>query len=250
MSLRGEQDSGTIGPAGSLAASPGPPDNRGMTAELRAEAPHQIEGSVETGVDDQFLVASIVGGDPAALRRLLGRYDRLVRYTIFQASQQRCRDDPQWLDSVASATWSGFIASLNRTPDNPPSSIPGYLARIARNQAISALRRKTVQTESLDAQLDEAAVPAGDDASPLAILAQIEDLELLRSCVASVSKEDAMLLGHLEAITGRRWRDAAVALDMPESTLRSRWGRLLDRLRVCMSASMEKGFAPRSPVGD
>jgi len=227
-----------------LAAMSDPTDNEVMSVELRAETPHPVEKPVEKGVDDGFLVVSVIGGDPSALRRLLARYDRLVRYTIFQSSQQRCHDDPQWLDSVASATWSGFVQSLNRTPDDPPSSVPGYLVRIARNQAISAGRRKTLQTESLDAEAGESVLSEGEEDDPLAVLAQVEDLESLRSCLSSVPEEDRKLLGQLEAITSRRWRDASDALGMPESTVRSRWGRLLDRLRLCMADSGKKSLAP------
>ncbi|MCH7891292.1 MAG: sigma-70 family RNA polymerase sigma factor [Gemmatimonadetes bacterium] len=94
---------------------------------------------------------SVLGGDPAALRALMARYDRLVRYTIFQRAQQHCRKDPQWLDSVASATWAGFVQSLNSSPENPPSSVSAYVVRIARNQVARGLRKRELRHESLDA---------------------------------------------------------------------------------------------------
>ncbi len=234
-----------MGPSVTLAASIGPADNGHMTANVRVVVPAQREESSDTGVDDKFLAASVVGGDPAALRQLLSRYDRLVRYTVFHASRQRCHDDPQWLDSVASATWTGFVQSLNRAPDQLPNSIPAYLARIAKNQTVSALRKRGVDVESLDARDDEVIYDVDSEAAdPLEVLSKADDLEALRACLDAVVADDRPMLGQLEAITSRQWKDAATVLGIAESTLRSRWSRLLDRLRTCMKAKRQKHLAP------
>lgn len=202
-------------------------------------------------VDDSYLMKSVLGGDPAALRALMARYDRLVRYTIFERAQQRCRKDPQWLDSVASATWAGFVQSLNGTPENPPSSVSAYVVRIARNQVASSLRKRELRHESLDALDIEAGLADGGEASdPLMAAVALEDLTALKGCIAGVGGDDRELLAHLDAITDRRWKDAAAALGLPESTLRSRWQRLLDRLRDCVEGKTRKSFAPREPGGD
>ena len=47
---------------------------------------------------DQELLARTAGGDPTALRALMDRYDRLVRFTIYRTSRQRCRQDPTCAD--------------------------------------------------------------------------------------------------------------------------------------------------------
>ena len=60
--------------------------------------------------DNELLVA-IGRGDPLALRLLMDRFDRLVRYVIYRASRQRCRRDPLWLDSVASEVWTDLCRS-------------------------------------------------------------------------------------------------------------------------------------------
>jgi len=193
----------------------------------------------------------VVFGDPAGLRLLMSRYDRLVRYAIFERAQQRCRKDPQWLDSVASAAWVGFVQSVNRTPDRLPDSVPGYLVRIARNQVVSHLRKRDLAHDSLDA-LGNDALGADDEAAsdPLAVVAAAEDLAALRACIESVGGDDCELLAHLEAITERRWKEAAAALGTPESTLRSRWQRLLSRLRDCVEGKTGKSFAPGELGGD
>lgn len=222
-----------------------------MTPDKLGEKSLPATGVQGSPVDEAFLVRSVLGGDPAALRELMSRFDRLVRYTVFQAARERCRRDPEWLDSVASATWAGFVQSLNRSPDDLPQSVSAYLVRIARNQTASSLRKKELPVESLDAMDADPGAPDGaDDADPLRILSEIEDLTALRACMAGVDGDDRALLAELEAITERRWQDAAAALGLAESTLRSRWKRLLDRLRDCVEGKTGKSFAPEGTGSD
>lgn len=202
------------------------------------------------GPSDDFLVAGMLGGDWAALNKLIERYDRLVRYTILRGARDRCTHDPQWLESVASATWAGFVQSLQRHPDQRPKSVRAYLAAIARNQVVSALR----------------GVPAPDDAAqsigsfvelitatldePIDTLSRLELLETLRVCLLELADDDRTLASQLTAITERRWRDAAAALGISESTLRSRWKRTLDRLRDCVRGKTGLSLAPGTTDGD
>lgn len=213
-------------------------------------------------------MASVVGGDEAALRVLMDRYDRLVRYVVFRAARQRCARDPEFVESVASATWAGFVQSLSKNPDRQPESAKAYLAFIARNQTVSALRREKTDPTiiSLDAahSLDAAggldAASGFDTASgfdlpdqledPTEQLSNLEDLESLRKCLADCDPDDQQLIGQLPAITDRRWRDAAEALNLKESTLRSRWKRLLERLRSRLTQKNPESFAPGREDGD
>ena len=100
-----------------------------------------------SGPDDGFLVASLLGGDSAALSKLMERYDRLVRYTIFRVARGLCERDPDWLESVASDTWAGFVQSMRREAGGRPQSMKAYLAQIARNRAVSAMRQSGSATK-------------------------------------------------------------------------------------------------------
>jgi len=197
---------------------------------------------------DGFLTRSTLGGDTAALRRLMDRYDRLVRYAIFRQAGDRCRQDPQWLDSVASDTWAAFVRSLHRTPDSPPDSVPALLLGIARRRVASELRRKPLSAEPIDALEGETLQAAAAD--PAELIGGLEDLGALRDCLAAVAGDDSVLMAQLGPIMERRWRAAAAGLGMAESTLRSRWGKLLERLRTCMSEKRGTSFAPRPDRGD
>lgn len=201
---------------------------------------------------DAFLIASVLGGDAAALGKLMDRYDRLVRYTVFSASTDRCSRDPQWLDAMASATWEGFVQSMRHDPDNRPRSLRAYLTRIARNQVVSALRgvRSGAEVVEIDASADQVVVTSELE-EPVETLSRLELLEALRACLSELSPEDRTLATQLEAITERRWKDAAAALGLAESTLRSRWRSTLERLRGCVRRKTgEETFAPGGITGD
>ena len=168
-----------------------------------------------------------------------------MRYTILRASGDRCRRDPQWLESIASVTWEGFVRALHRSPDNPPRSVPAYLVRIARNQSASALRKPSSAHESLDVAIEHetSGIPATLD-DPSEELVRLELLEAIRSCLAELDTDEKMMATQLTAITERRWNEAAGALGVTESTLRSRWQRALERLKRCMHRKAGKNLAP------
>ena len=201
--------------------------------------------------DDHFLIASLAGGDEAALRKLVDRYDRLVRYMLFRASGKRCVHDPAWLDALAWAAWAGFVQSVRRDPDLRPASLSAYLVRIARNQVASALRagRSEPVVANIDAG-DERGQIADSLETPDEVAARLELLERLRECFETLGADDRTLVSQLSAIMERRWQAAATALGMAESTLRSRWKQTLHRLRECMEGKTGKIFAPGEGIGD
>jgi RNA polymerase sigma factor (sigma-70 family) len=217
-----------------------------MPPDSTADAP----GPSAPSPDDRFLVDRAISGDAAALRRLMARYDRLVRYTIYRRSKERCHADPQWLDTVASDAWTGFIRSMRTSDAVAPRSLGGYLVRIARNQVISALRRAGRVADRPLAELPAADAVAADPNDPLAELAEAESLQAVHRCIAALDGDDRRLIAELAAITERRWTDAASALGMKESTLRSRWERVLDRLRRCVAERTDNSFAPEAGDSD
>ena len=182
--------------------------------------------------DDARLMEAVARGDALAVRRLMDRYDRLVRYAIFRISRQRCHQDPLWLDSVASETWTDICRSAGR--GQPVRHVHAYVIQIARRRCIDRLRQweRTDRTADLAAEDELQFIDTQEDTVDL--LGKMEDLTALRECVAGLEEADGVLFGEVEAITGGRWREAGGRLGMPESTLRSRWKRVLEALRACM----------------
>lgn len=205
-----------------------------MAGRKRENAKNPTEPS------DGFLIKSMLGGDEAALRTLMARYDRLVRYTIFKLSAKWAAADPQWIDSIAATVWTGFIESMRRLGGQSPDSVPAFLSQTARNQTISAIRRAG-NPMSLTTSLDESGVETGSDPTlpnQTELLSDLEELEALHESLESLESGDQVMLAQLSAITERRWQDAAAALGWSESTLRSRWKQALERLKTLMSRKL------------
>jgi len=185
--------------------------------------------------DDGPLIDALLDGDEAALRDLMDRYDGLIRYTVFRAAKARCIQDPQWLDAVASSTWEGFVGSMRRSRLPRPRSLIAYLIQIARNRTVSALRSDPPPLEPLDGYLEELTTERSADLQePAEIVERLQYLQNLQNCLKTLNPADSAITSQLIAITERRWRDAAEALRLPESTVRSRWKLILQQLRDCM----------------
>ncbi len=194
-------------------------------------------------IGDDFLLRSAAAGDGAALAELMRRYDRLVRYTVFRFSRTQCTRDPQWLDDVASTAWHGLIHNA-RTNASLPRSLSSLLVTIARNQCISALRRR--RPEFADAA--SGALPAEEvedgAVDPSTILHRLELLAALRECINDLDPEAARLAVHLSDILENRWQTVGRALGVSESTLRSRWPKVIGALRACLRRKHPEFFAP------
>lgn len=185
---------------------------------------------------ERELVQRLADGDESALRQLMDQYDQLVRYTIYRTAREQSVRDPQWLDAVASETWGGFLNSARRGMELRSQSIARYLGGIARLQTISALRRlrafaRIPQNAFSDASLSQL---ESLELDPEMLSAELESLSALRDCAGLLDDDDRLILSQLPAITQRNWVEAGAVLGLSESTLRSRWGRILDRLRDCL----------------
>ena len=213
--------------------------------------PEPTADAPRTEPDDAVLLRRLVAGDEAALQGLIDRYDRLVRYTIYRLSQQRCRRDPQWLDSLASEVWAGVIQSLRARPDRQPDSARAYLIQVARNRCIGALRATpkiaSVQEDD-DTRSSDPAEAA--DVDPANLVRQAEELATLRSCMAELSSDSKVICAQLTLIVERRWQEAAAALGLPESTLRSKWQKITTALQQCVERKSRESVAPPGPAGD
>lgn len=214
-----------------------------------SEVPGVPAHRATAGPSDEFLIASLIGGDSAALSKLLDRYDRLVRFTIFRASKERCLKDPQWLDSLASATWAGFVRSVRRASGRPPRSVRAYLVQIARNQLADRRRGGTRELDTISLEREEITLPAAGE-EPVELLSRMETLDSLRDCLADLDADHLALTAELPAILDRRWRDAAEALGLAESTIRSRWKVVLERLRSCVEGKTGRPLARRGRDDD
>ena len=232
-----------------------PPDDPPPPA--RDERPEDLPGAGQPERDaareareraDRHLVIQLLAGDEDAVRSLVQRYDRLIRYTIFKTGRRHCERDPGWLDARANEAWTGIVSALRRRGRNAiPPNVPAYFARIARNKSLDAVgkadQRQTIPFDPTgDAATQEPQTET--EADPLQMLQGVEELAALRACIARLSEDEQVVCSEIGLIMERRWKEAAQQLEMPESTLRSKWGHILDKLRLCLEKKKSKSFAP------
>jgi len=192
---------------------------------------------------DAELLSRLRDDDPSALRLLMNRYDRLVRYAVYRISRHRAAQDPIWLDSIASEVWTDLCRSC-RERNVKIDNVPSFFIQLARRRTIDALRRHgEAPVGEAGNQRDEQSQPTAPTGDAAESLAHLEDVTALRDCVGVLDEPDRLLCGEIAAIMAGRWKEAGQRLGLPESTLRSRWGRVLERLRECLR---KKGVVPRA----
>lgn len=193
---------------------------------------------------DQELLARTAGGDPTALRALMDRYDRLVRFTIYRTSRRRCRQDPIWMDSVASEVWTDLCRSLRSGGNRDIQNMHSFFIQVSRRRCIDALRRPgSAPLAGKGSEEAAQSQPISKNEDTLSLLSDLEEVSALRECMLALAEADRSLCGEIAGITAGRWTEVAERLGMPESTLRSRWGRVLAKLRRCLQ---RKGESPRA----
>lgn len=210
-----------------------PPEDSGADVDA--------SGGAGASPADARLIDGVLRGDEAAVRALVERYDRLVRYTVFKTSRRECSRDPDWLDARANEAWTGIVSALRRRGRTAiPPNVPAYFARIARNKSLDALQREGRQ-EAIPFDPNGAEPDVTEpDADPHNLLESVEEVTALRDCIARLNEDEQVICAEIGLILERRWREAAERLEMKESTLRSRWGNILDKLRACLEKKNQK----------
>ena len=140
----------------------------------------------ETETDDATLVARCLGGDTAAWESLVRRHGAVV-WAVANRMDLSAEDAAD----VFQNTWRTAIEELDRVRD--PSAIGGWLARVARHQAMRLRRgygiarksREHVAREDVDVTLPD------ED------LARLEQRNRVRQAISRVGDRCAQLLGAL-----------------------------------------------------
>ncbi|HRX84566.1 MAG TPA: RNA polymerase sigma factor [Phycisphaerae bacterium] len=211
-----------------------PPDDIGAAAAGRSDGASPA---------DSRLIEGLLRGDESSVRALVDRYDRLVRFTIFKTSRRECARDPNWLDARANEAWTGIVSALRRRGRGAiPPNVPAYFARIARNKSLDAIEREGRQAAIPFDQAGAEPDMTEPEADPHNLLESVEEVTALRDCIARLNEDEQVICAEIGLILERRWREAAEELEMPESTLRSRWGNILDKLRACLEKKNQKKF--------
>jgi RNA polymerase sigma-70 factor (ECF subfamily) len=173
-------------------------------------------------LSDQEVVALARAGREAAYRELLHRYERPVFSLIYRMVRDRAASE-----DLSQET---FIKVLNALESyRPEYKFSSWIFKIANNAAIDHLRKREIDTLSLDGspsartadEVEATALQASDRGpTPLAALESRELGSAIEQAIGRLRPEyrSCILLRHVE---GRAYEEIAEALDLPLGTVKT-----------------------------
>jgi len=185
-----------------------------------------------TGASDQQVVAWAKQGHEAAFRELVRRYERPVFSLLYRMVRDRAL-----AEDLAQET---FIKVLNGIKSYKPEfKFSSWIFKIANNAAIDHIRRRSIDTLSLDgapdAQTPEAmkATAIQLDAKGETPLQEVENRELGSAIERAIGRlrpeyRACILLRHVE---GYSYEEIAATLDLPLGTVKTYIHRARNELR-------------------
>ncbi len=174
-------------------------------------------------------------GRDAAFRELLRRYERPVFSLVFRMVRDR--------DTAEDLAQESFIKVLNNIDRyRPEFKFSSWLFKIANNVAIDHLRKRTIDTVSLEgsryatttAEAESTAIPvASKDPSALEEMESKELGGAIEQAVAALRPEyrACILLRHVE---DRSYEEIAATLDLPLGTVKTYIHRARHELRKAL----------------
>lgn len=185
---------------------------------------------------DQEVVLQARAGLESAYRELIRRYERPVFALLFRMVRDR-----ELAEDLAQET---FIKALNAIESyRPEFKFSSWIFKIANNAAIDHLRRRELDTLSLDGS-PHAETPEAMQATALQIGARqespldtVEAKELGGAIEAAIARlrpeyRSCILLRHVE---GRAYEEIAEILDLPLGTVKTYIHRARNELRQSLA---------------
>ena len=185
---------------------------------------------------DQEIVALARAGEEAAYRELIRRYERPLFSLLFRMVRDR-----ELAEDLAQET---FVKALNAIESyRPEFKFSSWIFKIANNAAIDHLRRRELDTLSLEGS-PQAETPEAIEATALQIggrqespLAEAEARELggqIEAAIAQLRPEyrSCILLRHVE---GRAYEEIAEILNLPLGTVKTYIHRARNELRQALA---------------
>jgi RNA polymerase sigma-70 factor (ECF subfamily) len=188
------------------------------------------------GLTDQEVVLRARSGQEAAYRELIRRYERPVFALLFRMVRDR-----ELAEDLAQET---FVKALNAIDSyRPEFKFSSWIFKISNNAAIDHLRRRELDTLSLDGS-PHAETPEAMQATALQIGARqespldtVEAKELgsaIEAAIGSLRPEyrSCILLRHVE---GRAYEEIAEMLNLPLGTVKTYIHRARNELRLALA---------------
>jgi RNA polymerase sigma-70 factor (ECF subfamily) len=194
------------------------------------------EGPEWVRLTDQEVVLLARSGREAAYRELVRRYERPVFALLYRMVRDR-----ELAEDLAQET---FVKALNAIDSyRPEFKFSSWIFKIANNAAIDHLRRRELDTLSLDGS-PHAETPEAMQATALQIGARqespldaVEAKEVGGAIEAAIGRlrpeyRSCILLRHVE---GRAYEEIAEILDLPLGTVKTYIHRARNELRLALA---------------
>jgi RNA polymerase sigma-70 factor (ECF subfamily) len=194
-----------------------------------------------TNLPDADVVALAQKGREAAFRELIRRYERPVFSLIFRMVRDR--------ETAEDLSQDTFIKVLNHIDRyRPEFKLSSWLFKIANNVAIDHLRKRQIETVSIDGS-PHARTAAEVEATSFDVVARqesaLEELEsrelgsAIERAIAGLRPEyrSCILLRHVE---GRSYEEIAATLDLPLGTVKTYIHRARRELRDALGEEKEE----------
>ena len=196
--------------------------------------------TAHAGSSDEELVPLIAGGDEAAFRVLMRRYNQ----RLFRTTRAILRDDAE----AEEALQEGWLQAYRAMPTfRGDSKLSTWLTRIVANEALQRRRKVRRTAEVIPMSIDE---EAGD--RPVVAEARDEsaaaapETETLRGEMRRILEKRIDLLPDafrevfvLRAIEEMSVEETAAALEIPEATVRTRFFRARSQLRESLAREVD-----------
>lgn len=185
---------------------------------------------------DHELVAFARTGSEKAYRELLGRYERPVFSLVYRMVRDR-----ELAEDLAQET---FVKVFNHLDSyNPKFKFSSWIFKIANNLAIDTLRKKGIQTVSLDGSRHATTAEetestrisiASTDENPEELLEARELGREIERAIGMLRPEyrTAVILRHVE---GRAYEEIAEIMDVPLGTVKT----FIHRARIELRETLE-----------
>ena len=173
---------------------------------------------------DEALVGLIGKGDRNAMQALFGRHNlRVFRFLMRFVDNEATAED--LVSEVFIEVWR------NAAQFEARSQVSTWLLAIARNRALSALRRRS--TDELDEEVLEFVEDPNDN--PEVALQKVERSELLRDCLKQLSPAHREIID-LVYYHERTIDDVAEIIGVPQNTVKTRMFYARKRIAELLAA--------------
>ena len=190
------------------------------------------------GASDRELAARSAQGDTRAFEAIMRRHNQL----LFRTARSVLKSDSETEDAVQEAYLRAWRAIGTFRDD---AQLSPWLVRIVINEALGRLRRRGAQVIQLDGahvadvDPDPASAVADDPDLQPERLAMREELRLLMERRIDRLPDAYRTVFMLRAVEEMSVAQTAIALELPEATVRTRFFRARSLLREGLSRDMD-----------